>query len=73
MQFLNLFCPDYPKHGRIWDIGQDKFYCSNQQHDQEGTTCLWTGAELIAAHNAATTAKQQSQTDTTGSPTESST
>lgn len=68
MQFLNLFCPMYPKHGRIWDIAADRFYCSHHQHDEEGTINLWTGNELIKAHHDATIAKQQLQVNTNGSP-----
>jgi hypothetical protein len=68
MQFLNLFCPTYPTHGRIWDLWQDRFYCSHQQHDEEGKQNLWTAKELIAAHESATTAKEIAQKTMDGSP-----
>lgn len=59
MNFLNLFCPAYSKHGRIWDIDEDTFYCSHHQHDEEGTPNIWTAQELIQAH--ATSAEESSQ------------
>lgn len=59
MNFLNLFCPTYPKHGRIWNLDEDTFYCSHQQHDEEGKANIWTAEELIEAH--AINAKEQNQ------------
>lgn len=50
MNFLNLFCPTYKKHGRIWDIDEDTFYCSHHQHDEEGTVNVWTAKELMDSH-----------------------
>ena len=58
MNFLNLFCPSHPKHGKIWELEQDRFYCSHQQHDEEGSQNLWTANQLISAH--AIIAKEQS-------------
>ena len=50
MNFLNLFCPTDKKHGRIWDIDEDTFYCSHHQHDEEGTSNVWTAQGLTEAH-----------------------
>ena len=50
MNFLNLFCPTHKKHGRIWDIGEDTFYCSHHEHDEEGTANIWTAQSLVKAH-----------------------
>jgi hypothetical protein len=69
MNFLNLFCPSYPKHGRIWDLGQDTFYCSHQQHDEEGKQNLWTAQELIAAHAPSVKEEEETHFGFLGSPT----
>ena len=46
-----MTCPTNPAHGRVYDVGPDRWFCSHSDHDKgDRTKCLFTEEEVMSGH-----------------------